>query len=81
MMPTGVRAMWIGGFRSPGGRKPWNGMWRWKDGSRFSYAKWHRPEQPNNLGTGKEYNIEMLSGGEWNDIDAKHAAPFMCKCR
>ena len=73
--------IWTGGYRAAGGSKPWTGMWKWSDGSSFSFSKWGKGE-PNNHGVRDELFILSNWGkrGAWND--ARFAKfPFACKCR
>ena len=76
-MSKGVRH-WIGGYRAQGGSKPWTGMWRWTDGSPFTYVKWEA-EWGNPSGDGTK--LENILNA-WNDISGTFwKRPFVCKCR
>jgi len=81
-LPSTTKDIWTGGFRAPGGQRPWNGMWTWTDGSAFKYTNW-RPGEPNhNLGV--EYYIQISDVGgknDWNDFPDRNHLPFVCKCR
>ena len=67
---------WIGGYRAQGGSKPWTGMWRWTDGSPFTYAKWI-DVNPSGDGT----KLESRPINAWNDLSGAYKRPFVCKCR
>uniref|UniRef100_UPI003AAE62F3 ladderlectin-like n=1 Tax=Centroberyx gerrardi TaxID=166262 RepID=UPI003AAE62F3 len=69
----GFPRTWIGGTDTAQDR-----LWFWSDGSRFDIQLWNRGE-PNNAG-GREYCVEMNSGGEshWNDHDCRTQLPFVC---
>ena len=76
-MSKGVKH-WIGGYRAQGGSKPWTGMWRWTDGSPFSYVKWDKYGNPSGDGT----NLESSNLNAWNDLSGTTIKrPFVCKCR
>ena len=81
-LPSTTKDIWTGGFRARGGKRPWNGMWTWTDGSAFKYTNW-RPGEPNhNLGV--EYYIQISDVGgknDWNDFPDRNHLPFVCKCR
>ena len=68
---------WTGGYRDPGGVRPWTGMWKWTDGSAFSYTNWRNTE-PNDRCNRKEFYIEMTNG-RWNDLADWRLRPFVCK--
>ena len=74
--------IWTGGYRAAGGSKPWTGMWKWSDGSSFSFSKWGKGE-PNNHGVQDELFIVSNWGkkGVWNDLYESYQIPFACKCR
>jgi len=76
----GNHNIWTGGCRSPGGSRPWTGLWRWTDGSKWIYESWQgRREaggkEPNNNYYHAEYYVwKAPSGncaggclGSWND--------------
>ena len=73
-MSKGVKH-WIGGYRAQGGSKPWTGMWRWTDGSPFTYAKW---SYSNPSGDGTKLESVPIS---FNDLSGKNKRTFVCKCR
>merc|ERR1711911_202806 len=81
-LPSTTKDIWTGGFRARGGKRPWNGMWTWTDGSAFKYTNWGRGEPNYNLGV--EYYIQISDVGRknyWNDFPDRNRLPFVCKCR
>jgi hypothetical protein len=70
-------AYWVGGSDAAQ-----EGIWRWEDGSTWSYSKWHTGE-PNNA-NGKEHCLAIGFGsnpnisGRWDDATCATTLPFAC---
>ena len=80
---AGRKITWIGGYRAPGGVRPWTGMWKWTDGSDFNYTNWSVKEnEPNNHNNNGEYYITVNWFGpwKWNDLGGDHKFAYVCKC-
>jgi hypothetical protein len=61
-------AKWIGGFET----RHLTQRWEWITEEPFAYTNWF-PGEPNNSG-GREDFLEMLLGGQWNDIPFDNAS-------
>ena len=77
------KVFWTGGYRAAGGSYPWTGMWKWSDGSSFTFTNWGK----GGLNNPAKYSQHFISSnwekwGVWDDNDQeKHNYPFVCKCR
>ena len=73
-----VEMAWIGGTDLGQERK-----WRWVDGSKFAWTKWHSGE-PNNSG-GDEHCMQFLGTAwnqvknNWNDVACHRKYMAVCK--
>ncbi len=74
---TGYRLYWVGGSDAAK-----EGIWRWEDGSTWSYTNWYTGE-PNNA-NGGEHCLAIYSdsnpniSGKWNDGPCRTILPFLC---
>ncbi len=57
---------WPAGVIVGGTDRDIEGTWTWESGEPFSYSNWAGGE-PNDWGSGEDY-IQILAGGNWNDI-------------
>ncbi len=74
---TGYAGYWVGGSDAAK-----EGIWRWEDGSAWSYTNWYTGE-PNNANS-SEYCLQAIINpdpniaGRWKDTACATTFPFVC---
>ena len=65
--------LWLGGTD-----EDTEGIWRWTDGSAFSFKNWKRGE-PNNHGNEHCVHTDIGDNQQWNDNQCTDKLKFVCK--